>query len=53
MLAFTPAEETIGPRAGTRSDDKWRTADMEDRTGDPGERVMRARVKRERQWWMG
>lgn len=40
-----PVEETIGPRAGTSSDDKWRLADMEDRTGDSGKGVMRAKDK--------
>ena len=38
-------EEAVAPRAGTRPDDKWRIADMEDRTGDPGKGLMRAKGK--------
>lgn len=41
-----PVEETIGPRSGANSGDKWRLADMEDRNGDPGKGVMRAKGKR-------
>lgn len=38
-------EEAVGPRAGSRPDDKWRIAGMEDRTGDPGKGVTRAKGK--------